>query len=100
MPIDTTVQLYNALRGAATVTIPEREDELLSIYTRYREQVDSTVGQGNDLYTHLVQIQAGEADQTQPSPIHLSLARDAASASTSAVQALLRELEVLLASLP
>jgi hypothetical protein len=98
LPIDATVQLFNALRGAATVTIPENEDELLSIYVRYREQVETTVGQGNDLYTHLVQIQAGEANQTEPSSIHLSLARDAASSSASTLQALLRELETLLAS--
>ena len=100
LPVDATVQIYNVLRSAASVTIPDNEDELLSIYTRYREQVDTTVGQGNDLYTHLVQIQAGEASQTELSPIHLSLARDAASASTSAVQALLRELETFLTSLP
>jgi hypothetical protein len=100
LPIDATVQFYNALLSAAAVTIPVGEDELQSIYIRYREQVETTVGQGNDLYTHFVQIQAGEANQTEPSPIHLSLARDAASASTSTVQALLRELETFLASQP
>lgn len=100
LPIDTTIELYNALRGAPTLTVPEGEAELQSFYVRYREQVENALGQGNDLYTHLGQIQSGEANQTEVSPIHLALAQDAASAGTSKIQALIRELEALLASLP
>jgi hypothetical protein len=100
LPVDQTVELYNSLRGVPTVSVPEEEAELASIHSRYREQIDITLTQGSDLYNHLVQIQAGQANQTQVSPIHLALARDTASTATSTVQALLRELEALLAALP
>jgi hypothetical protein len=100
LPVDQTVELYNTLRGAPTISVPEEEAELASIHSRYREQIDITLTQGNDLYNHLVQIQAGQANETQVSPIHLALARESASTATSTVQALLRELEVFLAAPP
>ena len=98
LPIDQTVQLYDALRGAPTITIPEGNAEMQSIYVRYREQIDYVFGQANDLYNHAKKIQSGEAEQKQISPIHLSLAQDAASVGTSTVQSLIRELDTLLAS--
>jgi predicted RNase H-like HicB family nuclease len=100
IPVDAAIESYHALGSAPTLTVPEGETQLESLYARYREQVETTLGQGNDLYTHLVQIQAGEATQTEVSPIHLALAQDAASASTSTLQALIRELEAYLASQP
>lgn len=100
IPVDQAVGLYNALSGAPTFSIPDGEASLLSIYVRYREQLDYVSSQGNDLYTHLAQIQAGEAVQTEVSPTHLSLAQGAVSAGTSTIQALIRELEALLASGP
>jgi hypothetical protein len=98
LPIDQTVQLYDALRGAPTIAVPEGSAELQSINARYRAQIDYVFGQANDLYNHAKKIQSGEAEQKQVSQIHLSLAQDAASVGTSTVQALIRELEALLAS--
>jgi hypothetical protein len=100
LPRARTIELYDAIRSAPTFTVPEGETELQSIYLRYREQVDYVLGQSTDLYTHLVKIESGEADQTEVSPIHLAMARDAASAGTSALQGLMRELEDYLASQP
>jgi len=100
IPADQAVGLYNSLSDAPTFAIPDNEAELQSIYIRYREQLDYVSRQGTDLYTHLVQIQTGEAVQTQVSPTHLSLAQGAVSAGTSTIQALIRELEALLASEP
>lgn len=100
IPVDQAVGLYNSLSSAPAVTIPEQEGALQSIYIRYREQLDLVSSQGADLYNHLAQIQAGEAVQTEVSPIHLSLAQEAVSAATSTIQGLLRELEVYLASQP
>jgi hypothetical protein len=62
--------------------------------------LDYVLGQSNDLYIHLAQIEAGEADQTEVSPIHLSLARDSASSGTSTLQGLIRELEDFLTTQP
>jgi len=92
--------LYAAVRAAPTLDIPEDEDVLLAIYTRYREQVDYVLGQAIDLNTHLEAIESGEASQTEVSTTHLALARDAASVSTSTLQGLARELETYLASQP
>ena len=100
LPQTQVIALYDAIQGAPTFSIPEDEAELQSIYMRYRAQVDYVLGQANDLYTHLVKIQSGEAEQTEITPIRLSLARDAASAGTSTVQGLIRELETYLSSLP
>jgi hypothetical protein len=98
-PVGQTIELYNSLRDAPRVSVPEAESELSSINNRYREQIENTLNQGSDLYKHLIQIQSGEATQTEISPIHLGLARDAASTATSTVQALMRELEAILAAL-
>jgi len=92
--------LYAAIRAAPTLTIAEDEGELQSIYSRYREQVDYVLNQATDLNAHLEAIESGEASQTEVSTIHLALARDAASVSTSTVQGLARELETYLASQP
>jgi hypothetical protein len=100
IPVDQAVGLYNSLSSAPAVAIPDEEGALQSIYVRYREQLDLVSGQGADLYNHLVQIQAGEAVQTEVSPTHLSLAQGAVSAATSAIQGLIRELEAYLASQP
>lgn len=100
LPISDIIALYDTLRGAPTFDVPADEAELLSIYVRYREQVDYVSAKATDLYTHLITIQAGEADQTTVSPIHLSLAQDAASTGTSTIQGLMRELESYLASRP
>jgi hypothetical protein len=100
LPTGDVIQLYDALRGAPTFDVPESEPTLLSIYVRYRQQVQYVPDQGNDLYLHLTKIQSGEADQTGISAIHLSVARDAASTGTSSIQGLIRELEAYLASLP
>jgi len=100
LPTGNVIQLYDALRGAPAFDIPEGETDLLSIYLRYRQQVQYVPDQGNDLYLHLTKIQSGEADQTGISTIHLSVARDAASTGTSTIQGLIRELEAYLASLP
>jgi hypothetical protein len=87
------IQLYDTIRSAPTFDVSGDEPAIQSVYTRYREQVDYVLGQGADLYNHLVKIESGEADQTQVSPTHLGLARDAASTGTSTVQGLIRELE-------
>jgi hypothetical protein len=100
IPVDQAVGLYNSLSSAQAVAIPEEEGALQSIYIRYREQLDLVSSQGTDLYNHLVQIQAGEAVQTEVSPTHLSLAQGAVSAATSTIQGLIRELEAYLASQP
>lgn len=100
LPIENIIALYDTLRNAPAFSISEDEVELQSIHFRYREQVDNASGQGTDLYNHLVKIQAGEASQTEVSPIHVNLAEAAASAGTSTIQALIRELEDFLASLP
>lgn len=100
LPTGTLIELYDTLRSAPTLAVPEGETELESIYARYREQIDYAVGQATDIYNHAVDIQSGEAAQTDISPTHLSLAQSAASASTSAVQGLIRELETYLASQP
>jgi hypothetical protein len=100
LPIDTVIQLYDALAGAPVLSIPSDEVTLQSFHLSYREQVEAAVEQATDLYNHVVQIQAGNAVQTEISAIHLSVARNAASASTSMVQGLIRELEDYLASLP
>jgi hypothetical protein len=100
IPVDQAIGLYNSLSSAPTVAVPDEEAALQSIYLRYREQLDLVSGQGTDLYNHLVQIQAGEAVQTEVSPTHLSLAQGAVSAATSTIQGLIRELETLLASQP
>jgi hypothetical protein len=98
LPIDLTIQLYDTLNAAPTLSIPESEAVLLSVHVRYREQINNTLVQGTDLYNHAVAIQSGEANQTEVSPTHLALARDAASAATSTLQGLIRELEEFLAS--
>jgi hypothetical protein len=100
LPTGNVIQLYDALRGAPAFDIPEGETDLLSIYLRYRQQVEYVPDQGKDLYSHLTKIQSGEADQTGISTIHLSVAQDAASTGTSTIQGLIRELEAYLASLP
>jgi hypothetical protein len=100
LPTDQAVQLYNTLQAAPTFTISDGATELGAYYIRYREQVDYVLAQGTDLYNHLLKIQTGEADQTQVSPTHLALAQEAASTGTSALQALLRELEGFLDSAP
>ncbi len=100
LPRAQIIALYDAVQGAPTFSIPADEAELQSIHMRYRVQVDYVLEQASDLYTHLVKIESGEAEQTEINPIHLSLARDAASAGTSTVQGLIRELETYLSSLP
>lgn len=100
LPRAQIIALYDAVQGAPTFSIPVDEIELQSIHMRYRVQVDYVLGQASDLYTHLVEIESGEAEQTEITPIPLSLARDAASAGTSTVQGLIRELETYLSSLP
>ena len=100
LPRVQVIALYDAVQGAPTFSIPADEVELQSIHMRYRVQVDYVLGQASDLYTHLVEIESGEAEQTEITPIPLSLARDAASAGTSTVQGLIRELETYLSSLP
>jgi hypothetical protein len=100
LPVDRVIELYNTLRGVPTLSIPEDEVELQAFYLRYREQVDQVLSQGTDLHNHLLEIQQGEAAQTEVSPIHLSLARDATSAGTSQIQGLLRELETFVAAQP
>ncbi len=92
--------LYAAISAAPTLDIPADEGALLAIYTRYREQVDYVLGQATDLKAHLEAIESGEASQTEVSTTHLALARDAASDSTSTLQALVRELEDFLAAQP
>jgi hypothetical protein len=100
LPIDVTIEMYGVLGDAPTFSIPEGEVELQSFYIRYREQIDHALVQATDLLTHLVEIQGGQAVQTEIRPTELSLARDAASASTSTIQGLIRELETYLASPP
>jgi hypothetical protein len=100
LPQAQVIALYDAIQGAPTFSVPEDEAELQSIYMRYRVQVDYVLGQADDLYTHLVKIQSGEAEQTEITPIRLSMARDAASSGTSTVQGLMRELETYLSSQP
>ncbi len=100
LPIENIIALYDTLRNAPTFSVPEGEAELQSIHVRYREQIDNALEQGTDLYNHLVKIQAGEASQTEVNPNHVNLAEAAASAGTSTIQALIRELEDYLASLP
>jgi hypothetical protein len=100
LPTGHIIGLYDTLRSAPTLTIPENEAVLQSVHARFHEQIDYTIGQATDLYTHLAEIESGEAAQTTVSPTHLSLARDAASTGTSTVQGLIRELESYLASLP
>jgi hypothetical protein len=100
LPADQIIGYYDALKNAPTFTIPQGETELLSAYIRYREQIDYVPAQSTDLYTHLAQIQAGEADHTEVNPTHLALARAAASAGASTVQGLIRELEAYLAAQP
>lgn len=94
------LELYAAIGAAPTFDIAQDQAELESIYARYREQVDYVMGEATDLRNHLAQIESGEANVVQISSIHLSLARNAASAGTSNIQALLRELEAFLASQP
>jgi hypothetical protein len=81
LPIDQTIQLYDALRSAPVLAVPDNQATLHSIYLRYREQIDYVLGHGTDLYAHAVKIQTGQAEQTQVSPIYLGLARDAASSA-------------------
>ena len=100
LPQAQIIALYDAIQGAPAFSVPEDEAELQSIHMRYRVQVDYVLGQGSDLYTHLMKSQSGETERTEISPIRLSLARDAASAGTSTVQGLIRELETYLSSLP
>jgi hypothetical protein len=100
LPADQIIGLYNTLQSAPTFTIPQGETELLSVYIRYREQIDYVPAQASDLYAHLAEIQAGEANQTEVNPTHLALAREAASSGTSTVQGLIRELETYLAAQP
>lgn len=100
LPVPTIVTLYDTLRNAPELSIAEGDVELQSIDVRYREQLDFAVSKGTDLYNHLAAIQAGEAEQTEVSPIHLALAQEGASGATSNVQALIRELESYLATLP
>jgi hypothetical protein len=100
LPTGYIIELYDTLRAAPSFSVPEGEAELQSAYVRYREQVEQAVERGTDLYTHMVKIQSGEAAQTEINPTHLSLARDAASAGTSGLQGLIRELEAYLASQP
>lgn len=94
------VSLYDALRAKPVLSIPDNEATLQSIHMRYRQQIDATLGQGTDLYNHLASLQSGQVARTTVSPTHLGLAVDAASAGASAVQALIRELEGYLATLP
>ncbi len=94
------LELYAAINAAPTLDIPADEGVLLAIYRRYREQVDYVLGQAIDLSAHLEAIESGEASQTEVSTTHLALARDAASASTSTLQGLARELEDFLAAQP
>jgi hypothetical protein len=100
LPRPRIIELYAALQLAPTFTLPADEAELQSVHARYREQVDYVLDQSADLYIHLVQIESGQATQMEVSPTHLALARNAASASTSTLQGLIRELEGYLASLP
>jgi hypothetical protein len=100
LPRAQIIGLYDAIRAAPTLSVPENDAGLQSAYARYREQVDLVVGQGADLYNHIAKIESGEAEQTQVSSIHLSMAQDAASTGTSALQGLMRELETYLASQP
>lgn len=100
LPADYIIGLYNTLQSAPTFTIPQGETEVLSVYIRYREQIDYVPAQATDLYAHLAEIQAGEADQTEVNPTHLALAREAASAATSTIQGLIRELGTYLAAQP
>ena len=100
LPAEQIIGYYNTLQSAPTFTIPQGETELLSVYIRYREQIDYVPAQSTDLYTHLSRIQAGEASQTEVNPTHLALARAATSAGTSTVQGLIRELEAYLAAQP
>lgn len=99
-PTGTAIQLYDTIRNAPSFTIPEDEPVLQSIHLRYREQVTHIVQQGSDLYTHMSEIESGQATDTQLNPTHLSLAREAASAGTSTLQGLIRELEDYIASQP
>ncbi|NIO39625.1 MAG: hypothetical protein GTO41_05180, partial [Burkholderiales bacterium] len=39
-PVDQTIELYDSLRDAPRVDVPEAETELSSINDRYREQID------------------------------------------------------------
>ena len=100
LPRALIIALYDAVQGAPIFSIPADEVELHSIHMRYRLQVDYVLGQASDLYTQLTEIESGEAEQTEITPIRLSLARDAASAGTSTVQGLIRELETYLSSQP
>jgi hypothetical protein len=100
LPGAHVLQLYAAVNAAPTFNVPEDEEALQSMYVRYREQVDYVMVQATDLRAHLEAIESGEANQTEVSTIHLALARDAVSASTSTLQGLGRELETYLASLP
>jgi hypothetical protein len=100
LPGAHVLQLYAAVNAAPTFSVPEDEEALQSMYSRYREQVDYVLVQATDLRAHLEAIESGEANQTEVSTIHLALARDAVSASTSTLQGLARELETYLASLP
>jgi len=94
------VSLYDALRAKPVLAIPDNEVTLQSMHMRYRQQIDAALGQGTDLYNHLASLQSGQVARTTVSPTHLGLAVDAASAGTSAIQALIRELEGYLATLP
>lgn len=100
LPIGQIIELYDQLGGAPAFTIPDGEDILQSVHVRYRGQIDFVRAQATDLYAHMAKIQSGEADNTKINPIHLSLARDAASAGASTVQGLIREMESFLASQP
>ena len=100
LPVDLTIEIYGALGDAPTFSVPEGEVELQAFYIRYREQIDRALAQATDLLAHLVEIRGGQAVQTEIRPTELSLARDAASSSTSTIQGLIRELETYLASQP
>jgi len=100
VPVDHTIDVYDTLRNAPTFSVPEGEVELQSFYIRYREQIDRALGEATDLLTHLKEIQEGKAIQTEIRPTQLAMARDAASASTSTIQALIRELESFVATQP
>jgi hypothetical protein len=100
LPVDEIIALYGTIRGAPTLAIPEDAGELQSMYARYRDQIDNVLGQSTDLLTHLSQIQSGQANQTEVRPTDLALAREAASAATSTVEGLMREVEAYLDGLP
>ena len=100
LPVAGIIVPYDTLRAKPVLSIPAGEAALQSYHTRYREQIDAALGQGADLYNHLASIQSGEAAQTEISPTHLALARESASAGTSTIQALIRDVEIYLASLP